>query len=81
MLPYIFSFTLCVGVVCGLGVGVCVCVCVCARVLIVTIVRVLLQVGTGSDRSTVGNYTREDLDIFNFSLTSAEVSAINALQK
>jgi diketogulonate reductase-like aldo/keto reductase len=39
----------------------------------------VLAVGTGNDRSTVGNYTREDLDIFRFSLTAAEVSAINAL--
>eukprot|EP01065_Artemidia_motanka_P019317 TRINITY_DN2291_c3_g1_i1.p1 TRINITY_DN2291_c3_g1~~TRINITY_DN2291_c3_g1_i1.p1 ORF type:complete len:289 (+),score=113.83 TRINITY_DN2291_c3_g1_i1:60-869(+) len=36
-------------------------------------------VGTGSNTSTVGAYTQEDLDVFDFKLTADEVSKLSAL--
>lgn len=36
-------------------------------------------VGTGSNTSTVGTYTREDLDVYGFQLSAAEVAELSAL--
>eukprot|EP00041_Stephanoeca_diplocostata_P015856 m.305232 g.305232 ORF g.305232 m.305232 type:complete len:421 (+) comp20177_c0_seq1:127-1389(+) len=36
--------------------------------------------GTGADSSTVGPYAKENLDIFNFSLTPAEMGSLNAIE-
>ena len=38
-----------------------------------------IAVGTGNDAATAGTYARENLDIFGFALTAAEISTINAI--
>ena len=41
----------------------------------------ILAVGTGSDPSTAGAYAKENLDIYDFTLTAAEVATLDAIGK
>jgi len=40
----------------------------------------IMAIGTGSDATNIGNYTKEDLDVFGFNLTEAEMNQINAMK-
>lgn len=40
----------------------------------------VMAVGTGSNPTSIANYTKEDLDIFGFELTAAEMATINGLK-
>ena len=39
----------------------------------------VMAIGTGSNPTSITNYTKEDLDVFGFELTAAEMSTINGL--
>ena len=40
----------------------------------------ILAVGTGANASTVGEYAEENLNLYNFALTQAEVTQLNGIQ-
>lgn len=40
----------------------------------------VMAIGTGSNSSNIDAYTKEDLDIFNFELTDADMAAINVMK-
>eukprot|EP01048_Picozoa_sp_COSAG05_P019491 COSAG05_NODE_3067_length_2363_cov_1.393551_1_plen_105_part_00 len=40
-----------------------------------------IAVGTGSDVSKVKDYTKENLDLWSFSLTAADMATLNAIAK
>ena len=41
----------------------------------------IAALGTGADAAKVEQYTHEDLDVWSFSLTDAEMAALDALNK
>jgi diketogulonate reductase-like aldo/keto reductase len=40
----------------------------------------VMAIGTGSNAASISNYTKEDLDLFGFELTAAEMTTINSLK-
>jgi diketogulonate reductase-like aldo/keto reductase len=40
----------------------------------------VMAIGTGSNAAAITNYTKEDLDLFGFELTAAEMTTINGLK-
>ena len=40
----------------------------------------VMAIGTGGNAASIANYTKEDLDLFGFELTAAEMTTINALK-
>lgn len=40
-----------------------------------------MAIGTGSNASNIDQYTKDDLDIFGFELSDAEMDQINAMKK
>ena len=40
----------------------------------------IMAIGTGSDPKSIGNYTKEDLDLFGFELTATEMTTINSFK-
>jgi diketogulonate reductase-like aldo/keto reductase len=41
----------------------------------------VMAIGTGSNATTIDQYTKEDLDLFGFSLTEAEMTKLNSMKK